>query len=327
MSYSWLKKIDVEPAETFPYIKVVIEIVNPWNIDIPFYTFIVSLKVQEMELGYYLYVGEHVNTMIKPNRTFSISSYLKIIDVHAEEVRKRILGLAGKEQFIEATLHVTLDLLNYSNTLGPYVKRFSLERLLEWLKKAESLKNDFIPAPSHNALISILYRDMAQKRYNVEERLSEIELSIRPLRTLFEKGFQELYRSMEENIKSSYKYLIPLDELIKYATSLSSNFNENWALTSLSLILMENVIKLSQVKLGLEPKGNIKEQIKRVAREVEKLGIKIDYPKLAGDWERRHVAVHEAYEESISKEVADEAFRDVKGLIEKLLPILKRPNI
>jgi hypothetical protein len=328
MSYTLLRKFDVEPAEVFPYLKVALEIMNPWNIDIPFYTFIVLLKVQQMELGHYLYVGEQVNTEIKPGTTLSISSYLKIIDIHADEIRKKILSLIGREQFIEITSHIAFDILNYSTTSGPYSKKVPLERMLEWLKKAESLRNDFIPAPSHNALISMLYRDIMLKEYSIEKRLNKkiedklakLELSIRPLKNLFEKGLQEF-------MKNSYKHLMPLDELIKYAASLSKNFDENWALASLSLILMENVVKLSQVKLGLEPKGSMSEQIKRLTREVEKLGIKLDYPKLAGDWEKRRIAVHEAYEASISEDVAKEAFKDVKELIEKLSPILKRPSI
>jgi hypothetical protein len=87
---------------------------------------------------------------------------------------------------------------------------------------------------------------------------------------------------------------------------------------------MENIIKLAQVKMGLAPSGIVKDQIRRLALELDRLGIKIDYPKLKGDWERRHTAVHEAYVVSISREVAEESFRDVKELIEKLSPVLKR---
>jgi hypothetical protein len=185
MSYGWLRKFVGEPAEAFPYFKVVLEIANPWNIDIPFYTFIVSLRVRHLDLGNYLYVGEHVNTKIKPNMTLSIDSYLKIIDVHADEVRKNILNLAGKEQSIEVTFQVMVDLLNYSNPLGPWVVKFPLDLVLEWLKQAGSLRNDFIPAPSHNALVSVLYRDIE---------------SVRPLATISAERIAQRHRGKYEKL-------------------------------------------------------------------------------------------------------------------------------
>ncbi len=331
MSYTWLKKFDVELGETFPYFKITLEISNSWNINLPFYTFIVTLKIDAMDFGYYLYVGKQVNTLIEPNRTLSIESYLKVVDIHANEIRERILNISGKEQSIEVSLIANVDLFNYSNTLGPIVKRFSLEEVLEWIKKTGTLRNDFVPAPSHNALISMLYRNMdnieKQLTIRIEDRLNKAESYIKPLITLFQKGFEALYRDVEEKVKSNYEHLMPLTELIKLATDLSKNFNQNWALASLSLVLMENVVKYAQTKLNLRPKGNMENQIKELAHKVKELGIDIDYPKLAGEWRRRHIAIHEAYETPISKEVAEESFRSVKELIEKLLPILKRPNI
>lgn len=328
MGYTWLKGLDFELGDFFPYLKIILEVKSPWDTEVPFYTFVANFRVQSSDFGHYLYIGDYVNTVIKPKETLSIKTSLRIINVHANEIRRIISNLVGMQQFAELTLHASVDLLNYGNPIGPIVKRFPLTKLQEWIKREGEVKNEFVPAPSHNALISLMYRNIhdLQKGFleAVENRLKVVESNIKPFTTLFEKGFKKFYQDLEREIENRYRTLMPLAELIKLTTNVCENLDQNWAVSALVLSLLENLVNLKLIKLGEKPEGNFGDRVGRLKdslvrkenwreKEASELSRKLR-EKYAG----RAIVLHSGHSNPVSESLASEDLEFIKEVVEKL---------
>jgi len=327
MGYSWLKTFDFGFGEAFPYLKILLEIGNPWEIEVPFYTFTVVPSLQSSNFGTYLYTGKYVNTIIKPGEILSIKTNLRIIDVHADEIKRRILGLANKEQTVELTLHASIDLLNYGNPIGPYVKRLPITEAVEWVKRSGEVESEFIPAPTHNALISMLLCNISklqnQLTKTIENKLKGIESDFKPIMDLFRKGLQEFYKDVEKKVQNQYREVIQLRELIRTVTGVSENLNQNWAVSALALSLLENLINLKLVELGEKPEGEFGKRVERLKETlIRKEGWnRVDASELARRIREKYIGraivLHSGYCNPISEDFAKEDLEFVKKVVKE----------
>ncbi|MEM2272359.1 MAG: hypothetical protein QXR84_08425 [Candidatus Bathyarchaeia archaeon] len=335
MKYAWLKWFDFELGDFFPYFKITLKIVNPWEVEIPFYTFVANLRINRYsyDFGNYLYVGDHVNSVIKPKEVLSIEAFLRMMDVHANEIRKikeTMSGLANFQPSLEITLQTRVSLLNYEMPIEPVVKGFSLTEVQKWIERSGEVRNDFIPVPSHNALISLMYRNIhhlqkgfpeaveaLKKVENIENRLKVIESNVKPIATLFEKGFKGF-------LENRYGMVMPIAELIKLTTNISGNLDQNWAISALALSLLENLINLKLEELGEKPEGDFKDRVKRLKESlVRKKGWKEEEAselarKLREKYTGRSIVLHSGYSNPVSENLAHEDLEFVKEVMKKL---------
>jgi len=328
MSYTWLKGFDFDFGEAFPYLKIILEIRSPWEIEVPFYTFTVRPMLQSHDFGTYLYIGKHVKTIIKPKETLSITTNLRLIDIHGDEIKRIILGLANREQVIELTLHASIDLLNYGNPIGPYVKKPPITEAVEWVKRSGEVENEFIPAPTYNALISMLLCNISklqnQLTETIENKLKSIESDLKPILDLFRKGLQEFYKDVEEKVQNQYREVIPLMELIRTVTDVSENLNQNWAVSALALSLLENLINLKLVGLEEKPEGEFNKRVEKLKEAlIRKEGWnRVDASELARrireKYTGRAIVLHSGYCNPISEDFAKEDLEFVKKVVKEL---------
>ena len=325
MSYTWLKKFDANLAISYPYIEIDLVITPPWKFPVPFHTFSVILEMAKSNLGTYIYVGEYVGKSIEPGRDFEIKAYLRILDIHAKDLREKILEFAEQNKYLELRVHAYVDLINYGNPLGPITKRIPLDKVREWLSSEKHLRNDFIPAPSSNAVDAHLYRKLVNIEGKVKREIEAVLNELKPLITIFKSGIEKYKESIIREVELKYQYLKPISEFITIARSVSNeNLDENWALSTLVLATLENIVNLKLKELGESISGDFKTRVSRLKealikksgwdeREASDLA-----RRLRGKYEERHVIIHGGYENPTTREAALEDLEFLKDVLKKL---------
>jgi len=325
MSYTWLKRFDVKLAEAYPYIKVILSIVNIWKTSAPFYTFTVRLKIGPNDLGVYLYVGDCVGKHIDLGRDFRIEAYLKIIDVHAKTLRDQWTETLERKRELEISIAASVCILNYQYPLGSLTKRIPYLEAKKWLSREGEMKNDFIPFSASSALYALLFKDISSIREDVERAIESRIKKIEPLIIIFEKGMDEYRKAVEKNVEQRYEFLKPFMELFEAIKEVSNGrLDENWALSTLSLTVLENIVNMKLKQLGESISGDFSERVSKIRRALIKRE-KWDERKasdlarrLIGKYRERHIVVHGGYENPTSKEAALEDLRFIKEVMERL---------
>lgn len=233
--YVWLKGFDVNVAEVYPYFRIRLGILPPrnWNYPTPFYTFAVNLKVDGLDFGWYLYVGDLVNSVLEPEREFVIDVNLKLLDIHALNNRDkwREKALRGGELRIEA--EALIYLLNYQCRIQTS-NSIPASKVFEWVERDGTLRNDFIPLPSPStpqetanvtaiANVAMLYRSLSRLREEVNSLISEKLKGIELLLTIFERGLENYRRVLEKEVKQRYESLEPIAEFVSELKTVSNN--------------------------------------------------------------------------------------------------------
>lgn len=325
MSYTWLKKFDVNLATSYPYVEIDLVIAPPWKFPVPFHTFSVRLEIAQFNLGTYIYVGEYVGKSIEPGRDFEIKAYLKILDIHAKDLRGKILEFAEQNKYLKMKVHAYVNLINYVNPLAPMTKRIPLDKVREWLSSEKPLRNDFIPTPSSSAVDAYLYRRLVNIEGKVKREIETVLSELKPLITIFKSGIEAYKENVVREVEVKYHYLKPISEFITIARSVSNgNLDENWALSTLVLAALENIVNLKLKKLGESISGDFKTRIFRLKealikksgwdeREASDLA-----RRLRGKYEERHVIIHGGYENPTTREAALEDLEFLKDVLKKL---------
>ena len=111
--------------------------------------------------------------------------------------------------------------------------------------------------------------------------------------TFLQGGLEALRTEIKNRIEAEYREVARINELISFAKkNFSVNVNGNWALTCLSTVLIESIIRDTLAKLGLEDKGSFKEIADRLSKYARSQGVDLNYAKLVGKREERVTAVH-----------------------------------
>jgi len=122
-------------------------------------------------------------------------------------------------------------------------------------------------------------------------------------------------RKLEERIE---RYFL-ISRLIDFAEEkFSDNVDENWALCTLSSVLIENIVRGALLKLGIELKRKFEDNARTLVEEVGKIGIKIDFHELMEAWGGRGVTIHEVYRFPVSSDTATRSYQRALRLLNKL---------
>lgn len=313
VEYLWLKDIEIDIGEHFPYLTINLEIESIWEVEVPFYTFMITdLHIAGVNLGHYLYIGEYINTSIKPKETLKISANLKIIDAHAETIKNNIIELIKEKRNTTISSNCDIFLINYHYNYNIPQKDIPSSLLNKWLTTRDSeIKSDFIPVP-HPIVLGV----------NV---LKNIEKKLKPLLIILESGIDALYDHIEKDIKRKYEDLEPISMLINKAMEISNgNLDYNWALSTLSLSLMENIVNIKLKEFNIETSGEFSRRVEKLKRNLiekerwDKREASDLARKLSEKYRGRSIIIHGGFENPINDATASEDFIFVIDLIRKL---------
>ena len=337
MTYIWLKNFNVNVGDAYPYFKVRLEILPPksWNYPTPFYTFAVNLKIDGLSFGWYLYVGDLVNGVLEPGREFVVDANLKLLDIHAlnNKSRWREKALRGRELKIESEALVYL--LNYQSKVQ-ISNTISASKVLEWINKDSILRNDFIPLPSPSAPqetanavaianVAMLYRSLSRLREEINSLISEKLKRMELLLIISEHGLKDYKRIIEKEVKQKYESLEPIANLMGKLKTVSNNvLDENWALSTLVLAALENIVNIKLRELGESTSGDFKARVSRLKEALVKKSSWDEREasdlarRLRGKYEERHIIIHGGYENPTTREAALEDLKFLSDVLEKL---------
>ncbi len=359
MVYTWLREFNVDLAEYYPHFKIVLKILPPntWKYSAPFYTFAINLKVDGINFGWYLYVGDFINSALTPGRELVIETYLKLLDIHALNNRDRWREKAERGEELKLEAEALIYILNYQAKVFAS-NRVPAPKVLEWVKREGEHKNEFIPLPSPFtaqetanvttvANVAFLYKSLLVLKNSLEnilQRVSELVEQIRvkfkeidakfeeiePLVTIFKHGLEYYNEKLRKEVERQYAALKPIAKLIRYLKKVSKNrLDENWALSALVLVALENIVNLKLKELGEDVKGSFHERVSRLKDAlINKLGWDEREAsdlarRLKGKYEERHIVVHGGYENPTTDKATLE---DLGFIMEVLSKLWNKPH-
>ena len=337
MSYTWLKEFYVDVREVYPYFKVYLKILPPksWSYPAPFYTFAVNLKVDGAVFGWYLYVGDFVSSVLEPGKEFIVNASLRLLDIHAVNHRNKWRELASVSKELKIEAGALVYLLNYQSTISTS-NRVPASRVLEWINREGTLRNDFIPLPSPSAPqevanavaianVALLYREVLGLKRGLATMIDEKLRKLEPLIAIFEYGLDNYRKRIEAEVKYRYSPVEPILTLVEVLKNASNDtLDENWALSTLVLAAIENFVNMKLKELGESVSGDFKACASRLKEVLIKKGGWDEREasdlarRLRGKYEERHVIIHGGYENPTTREAALEDLEFLKDVLKKL---------
>lgn len=128
---------------------------------------------------------------------------------------------------------------------------------------------DGINSLSTSALYALLFKDISSIREDFEHVIESRIKKIEPLIIIFEIG--EYRKAVEKNVERRYEFLKPFMELFEAIKEVSNGrLDENWALSTLSLTVLENIVNMKLKQLGESISGDFSERASKIRRALIK---------------------------------------------------------
>ena len=114
--------------------------------------------------------------------------------------------------------------------------------------------------PLHNVGLGLILNRLTKKL----NEFSEASL-------VLNKGIPFFKETMRKSLEIEFQEVIQIRELLKYAKeNFSKNVDDNWALTCLSTVLLEPVIRNTLEEMGSDSKGKFTEITSRLSKEARR---------------------------------------------------------
>lgn len=309
-------------SEYPPVVNVELEVQNEFEYDID-WIFYYELSFPPHNLSLH-YLDER-----RPRKGVNVITTSLIV---TEVTLNYLKELMPKDSIVQFQLNVGAL---FKRLMGPRVnsiKEFShnYHHIKEAMTEKDKKKSSgLMPAPvdqlqlGHTLLTEM--NTSEQSANNLDLKLSQLRNEIEErfgsdLGFLFlSGGIDAITQSMKERELRKYESVVNIAQVIELSGQLNTNLDKNWALATICLTLIENLVKGKLVQLGEAPSKKFPDNASRFVKLLrEKQGIDVDYAKLRGFYEERAVAVHEAYEHPLSKDVAEESLEFTKKLLQKV---------